>query len=301
MSFFRSRPMRCATLAVIATAATGCTSSAGEKQAADQGSHSEPTSRTNSVIALSSARPALEADYVADGKDGCPAISEDAQKTMFGPRHIFWHHTWNSDEAAALKCTLWYPPISPRDRSPMMHLALTRSPKLTKKAAAGGHFLFTNRHMLLRNQKLDLAGKFPGYGFATEKKTINWQCGPYHLWVRAAFTKSMPQRVLMEDLTAVVEFHAKDLCGTVSNPSPEVMNDPYAMWAIYDAFGGTSPQSYGLPRPGDMEVGQPRPLVTPRKQQPAATSESPTPAPTKPTDKQSNTAETQATPAAQNP
>lgn len=277
MGSFRFSAAGVLAAAVVATGVSGCTSSAdGQQPAADASSLATKLPVSDVSVELSSARPALDASYQAEGKGGCPAIPEKAKKTMFGQPHVFWHHTWNSHEAAALKCTLWFGEVSPDDRSPAFHLAITRSPKLNKKAAEDGHFLFTNKHTLLRNKELDLPQKYPGYGFATENKTINWQCGPYHLWIRAEFTKRMPERVLMEDLTQLVAFHAEDLCGTITTPSPEVMNDPYAMWATYDAFGGTSPQRYGLPRPADMTPGKPRPLVTPRKRKTDQPSQSPT-------------------------
>lgn len=225
---------------------------------------------------FTSAKPALDPDYHASGADNCPAFPEVAKDTTFGPNYRFIHHTWHTQKSASLKCTLRLNDEAPTNND-TFELIVTKGIDSTEETVQTGYLLFQNTSQLLRNKKLNLHTTVPGYGFLTENKSAYWQCGPYRIEMSSYLYSSVQPRVFMNDIAQALEFHATDLCGTTSNPSKEVQNSPYSSWAIYDAFGGTSPADYGVPRPTNMTAGAPRPLVTPTAEATAAKPSSMTP------------------------
>lgn len=220
----------------------------------------------DSVLQLHSAREALKSDYLAQNREGCPAFSQSARRTVFGDRYTFVHNTWNTQKSATLYCTLRFsdaPEETLREvatQPPILNVVILRAPNSNAHTAKHGYNLFGSVPPRLRRQEHSLNGQYPGFGAATEDMSVLWQCGPYRIKIWGATTYSVTKRVLAEDLLQVLEFHTKELCGTTDAPSQEVIDDPYADWAIYDAFGGTKPTEYNVPRPEGMTPGKPHQL-----------------------------------------
>lgn len=236
----------------------GCTDPSNSPDSTGKDRQSEHAS----TLFFNSAKQTLEHTYKAKQQPGCPVFPDDTIAIMFGPQFTVEHTTWNTTTSSTLLCTL-QGNKSTTNGEHRFSLTLTRSEDASSDTARKGYFLFQGDSMLLRNSKLDLPERYPGYGFATESHSAFWQCGPYRLQVGSSPGYNLPTRIYMNDVLQLIEHQAKDLCGTVAKPSTEVLNAPYKSWAIYDAFGGHSPDRYGLNRPEDMQQGLPRPLTTP--------------------------------------
>lgn len=103
---------------------------------------------------------------------------------------------------------------------------------------------------------LKLTKRYPGVVFTKADWAVWWSCGAveikYFKYSDAPKPEGQGQpRSLWHDGVHVVESAIASLCGTIDKPSKHVTDWPHIVRDRYDAFGGTSPEKYGIPRPNE--------------------------------------------------
>lgn len=245
---------------------TACDSlGSSEKPKKDSQAAHSPRPSTTSIP--SSLRDALRPGYTTPNtkaRKSCPMFTTSEFLTMFGQavtagHHIVAEHTAsNEHETGYLHCKIY----AQTTKTPVIKRLVIDITLLRKDTEDPTRDLIKNTHFN-KITRVDTKSftqtplPHPGFGMESSPLGFRWACGPYVLAVDPGRStdylndKSETHATLRKAVTSSV----RELCGTLENPTPEVTHMPYTAWSLLDAFGGKSPETYGILRPADMKPG----------------------------------------------
>lgn len=227
-----------------------------------------PQPKTTSIP--SSLRDALRFGYSIDRNKDCPMFTTASFADTFPPsttpgqQLVAEHSTMNSPDSGYLHCEIFaLNSADQNDKRLVMDIKMARKDKDVPDENPDRLGLFNDLTKIDVNTITPLPNSHPGFGIESSPLGFRWTCGRYTLAVDprghdGVFKDSAEAHKLMR---TAFNSSVRELCGTPKIPAFDIRNMPYTLWRNFDAYGGTSPESYGVPRPEDMKPVERRTLT----------------------------------------
>lgn len=181
----------------------------------------------------------------------CSWIPAATAGEMYTSDHRVLGKVWRDADVATLRCT-WEQTLPSVDALAEFTVKEHQRPKPLNYMVEA-HYVYAFDESP-EAPFVDFSRKYPGAGFVRSPKEAWWTCGNievrYHNYdYDPDREQGNLKRSLWLDNMQAFEAAIKSLCGTLDSPSEHVRQWPQIVWDRFDAFGGASPEEYGVTRP----------------------------------------------------